>query len=239
MEFTPSIYGQTGEGVVGVGVDVAGVTRMIDRLLESEIMRQESSYEQVSQELSLLSTVETTFGEFSEGSGLNATIDEFFDAFRGLAAHPLERVWRNEVISSAQVLTSEFRRLGASLKSLGDQVVLEAQNTGDSINALITQIAELNGKIQTIEISQGQANNMRDHRDQLIAELARLASVETQQRDYGIVDVSIGGLPVVTGSVSVPIHVGLQDDGTLGVSAVDGQGYSLRRREDGSELCCR
>lgn len=227
VEFTPSIYGQTGEGVVGVGVDVAGITRMIDRLLESEIMRQESSYEQISQELSLLTAVETTFGEFSEGSGLNATIDAFFDAFRGLAAHPLERVWRNEVINSAEVMSNEFRRLGASFKGLEDQVVLEAQNTGDSINALITQIAELNGKIQTIEISQGQANNLRDARDQLIVDLARLASIETQHRDYGIVDVSLGGLPIVTGSVSVPIHVGLQADGTLGVSAVDGQGYSL------------
>jgi hypothetical protein len=48
-----------------------------------EITRQGSSYEQVSQELSILTAVETTFGEFAEGSGLNATIDAFFDALRG------------------------------------------------------------------------------------------------------------------------------------------------------------
>jgi len=227
VELTPSTYGQMGGGSVGAGVDVSGVTRLVDKLLESEIMRQGSSYEQVSQELSILTAVETTFGEFSEGSGLNALIDGFFDAIRGLAAHPLERVWRNDVISSAEVMSNEFRRLGASLSSLEDQVVLEAQSAGDSINSLITQIAEMNGKIQTIEIGQGQASNLRDHRDHLITELAKLASVETQEREYGIVDVSIGGLPVVTGVVTIAVRVGLQDDQALGISTADAQGTSL------------
>lgn len=227
VELTPTTYGQMGGNAVGAGVDVSGVIRLVDQLLESEIMRQGSSYEQVSQELSILTAAETTFGEFSEGSGLNALIDGFFDAIRGLAAHPLERVWRNDVISSAEALSNEFRRLGASLSNLEDQIVLEAQSTGDSINSLITQIAEMNGKIQTIEISQGQANNLRDHRDHLITELAKLASVETQEREYGIVDVSIGGLPVVTGAVTIAVCVGLQNDQTLGISTADSQGASL------------
>jgi flagellar hook-associated protein FlgK len=227
VELTPTTYGKMAQNAVGAGVDIAGVTRLIDKLLESEIMQQGSTYEQISQELSILTAVETTFGEFAEGSGLNATIDAFFDSLRGLAAHPLERVWRNDVISSAEVMCSEFRRMGASLSNLEDQVVLEAKNTGESINSLTQQISELNGKIQVIEISQGQANNLRDHRDQLIVKLAKLASVETTQREYGIVDVSIGGLPVVTGAITVQIQVGLRDDGSLGVSAGNSSGYSL------------
>jgi flagellar hook-associated protein 1 FlgK len=214
VELTPTTYGRMASNAVGTGVDISGVTRLVDKLLEAEIMQQGSSYWQISQELSILTAVETSFGEFSEGSGLNATIDTFFDSLRSLAAHPLERVWRNEVVSSAEVMCNEFRRLGTSVSNLEDQVVLEARNTGDSINSLTRQIGELNGKIQTIEISQGQANNLRDHRDQLITELAKLTSVETQEREYGIVDVSIGGLPVVTGAITIDVHVGLQDDGS-------------------------
>jgi len=227
VELTPTTYGRMASNAVGTGVDISGVTRLVDKLLEAEIMQQGSSYWQISQELSILTAVETSFGEFSEGSGLNATIDTFFDSLRSLAAHPLERVWRNEVVSSAEVMCNEFRRLGTSVSNLEDQVVLEARNTGDSINSLTRQIGELNGKIQTIEISQGQANNLRDHRDQLITELARLTSVETQEREYGIVDVSIGGLPVVTGAITIDVHVGLQDDGSLGVSASSDSGYNL------------
>lgn len=227
VELTPTTYGRMAQNAVGAGVDIAGVTRLIDKLLEAEIMQQGSSYEQISQELSILTAVETTFGEFAEGSGLNATIDAFFDSLRGLAAHPLERVWRNDVVSCAEVMCSEFRRMGASLSNLEDQVVLEAKNTGESINSLIKQIAELNGKIQVIEISQGQANNLRDHRDRLIVELAKLASVETTDREHGIVDVSMGGLPIVTGAITVEIQVGLRDDGSLGVSAGNSSDYGI------------
>jgi flagellar hook-associated protein 1 FlgK len=117
--------------------------------------------------------------------------------------------------------------MGTSLRSLEDQVVLEAQNTGDSINSLVARIAELNGKIQIIEISQGQANNLRDQRDHLISELAQLASVETQEREYGIVDVSIGSVPVVTGAAIVEVQVGRRDDQALYISAAGSQGYSL------------
>jgi flagellar hook-associated protein 1 len=224
IELSPSMYGQTGGGV-----NVAGITRMVDTLLESEIARQQSSHGQVSQELSLLSTLETTFGEFSGDGGLNATIDKFFDSLRALAADPLENVPRNDTISAAEALTSEFRRLGSSLKDMGDQVVLEAQNATDSINLLTAQIAELNGKIQSVEINQGQggANNMRDQRDRLIGELAQLVGVETQQRDHGIVDVSVAGIPVVTGSVVLDLAVGLHSDQTLTVSVGGAQGSRL------------
>jgi flagellar hook-associated protein 1 FlgK len=228
VEFSPSTTGEV-EGVTqGAGVDVVGVTRMVDTLLEREIMQQESAYGQVSQELSLLNSVETSFGEFAETGGLNATMDAFFDALQGLSAHPLEQVWRNETISSAESLAAEFRRLGDMLAGLQDQVVLEAQNATESINGLTSQIAELNGQIQRIEIGGKQANNLRDRRDYLIIELSRLVGVEVQEREYGAVDVSIGGLPVVAGAISVNLEAGLSDDRSLEVCAAGSEGYGLR-----------
>lgn len=227
IELRPSKATQTGAAAVGAGVDIVGVTRMIDSLLEREIVSQTSSNAQISQELSTLSSVETTFGEFGASGGLNETLDTFFDALRGLAANPLEQTWRNEVISSAQILTTEFRRLGDSLTSLEDQVVLEAQNVADSINALTAQIAELNSKIQGVEINGGQANNLRDSRDQLIAELAALTGIETQTREYGGVDVSIDGLPVVTGAITLEVSVTMQNNGSLALQAAGTEGYGL------------
>lgn len=202
---------------VGAGVSVAGVTRLIDNLLEAEIRRQKSAHEQASQELSILTSVETSFGEFTDTDGLNATLDAFFKALQDLAAHPQERVWQNEAISTAQTLASEFRRLGVLMVDLEGQLGLEAQNAADSINSLVTQIAELNNKIQSIEISGQHANNLRDQRDRLIVDLAKLADTETVQREYGVVDVSIGHLPVVAGSMTMSLQAGLQSDESLAV----------------------
>ncbi|MBN1505477.1 MAG: flagellar hook-associated protein FlgK [Sedimentisphaerales bacterium] len=227
VELMPSASGEVGQVEIGAGVDVAGVTRMVDELLESEIMRQQSVYGQVSQELSVLSSIETSLGEFSDTGGLNAAIDAFFDALRGLAAHPQERVWQNETINAAQVLVNEFRRLGSLTTGLEGQIVLNAQNTTDSINALVSQIAELNRKIQSIEISREDANNLRDYRDRLIMDLSKLADTETQQREYGVVDVSIGRLPVVTGAVTMALEADLQSDQSLTITVSGSEGVKV------------
>jgi len=228
VDFVPAASARSAGVTVGGGVDVAGLTRMIDDLLESEIVRQQSVYGEVSQELSMLSSVETSLGEFADNGGLNETIDAFFEALEGLAAHPQENIYRNETISTAEVLSSEFRRLGNFLKELDNQIVREAQNTGASMNQMVRQIAELNGQIQNVEINGGQANNLRDRRDQLVKGLAGLASVEVLERDYGVVDVSIAGLPVVTGTIPVEMAVGREDDGTLAVYPVGSNGAGLR-----------
>ena len=217
VELAPLDSVPIGNVEVGAGVSVAGVTRLIDGLLESEIRRQQSANEQTSQELSILGSVETSFGEYTDTDGLNATLDAFFKSLQDLAAHPQERVWQSQVISEAQTLASEFRRLGDLMVDLDGQVLLEAQNTAASINSLVTQIAELNNKIQGIEISGQHANNLRDQRDQLIMNLAKLADVETVQREYGVVDVSIGRLPVVTGSMTMSLEAGLTSEELLSV----------------------
>jgi flagellar hook-associated protein 1 FlgK len=226
VELTPSSNNQSA-GTSAGGVDVVGITRIIDSLLEREIISQKSLYSCVSQQSSVLSSIETSLGEFSDEGGLNAAIDNFFDALRGLAANPSDNTCRNEVVSSAEAMTAEFRRLGQFLSGLDGQIILEAQQTVESINLLTQQIAELNGKIQETEINGDQANNLRDRRDHLISQLSELTSLETQEGDYGVVNVSISGLPVVAGSIAMDITVALQSDGSLGVAAAGSDVSSL------------
>jgi flagellar hook-associated protein 1 FlgK len=231
VELSPSSSSQSTGTTGGGGVDVVGISRMIDTLLEREIVSQKSSYEGISQELSTLSSLETSLGEFSEDGGLNSMIDGFFDALRGLAANPLDRACRNQVVSSGETVAAEFRRLGAFLSDLNDQITLQAQQTVESINALTSQIAELNGKIQEIEISGGHANNLLDRRDSLVSELAKLANIEVQAGDNGVTNISISGLPVVTGSIAMDIAVSLQSDQSLGVAAAGSEGSGLNVEE--------
>jgi flagellar hook-associated protein 1 len=225
-ELSPSANNQSSNSGGG-GVDVVGVTRMIDTLLEREIVGQQSSYNSVSQQLSTMSTIESTLGEFSDTGGLNSLIDGFFSSLQSLSANPLDRTAKNEVISAGQALSAEFRRLGKALTDMNGQVVLEAQQTAESINSLTKQISELNGQIQSIQISGGQPNNLLDRRDQLIVELAKLSNIETRNGDNGVVDVSISGLPVVSGAISVDVTVADRSDGSLGVAAAGTEGGGL------------
>jgi flagellar hook-associated protein 1 FlgK len=235
INLTPGYSSQIGSLILGGGVDVTGVTRMIDNLLEQEILRQESLLGKVSQELATLRTVETAFGEFStDGGGLNGAIDGFFNALQDLSAHPGETIWQSQALSAAEAMTSRFRTLGEFLTSLETQIRLEADNAVERINTLTSQIAELNDNIERMEIRGGEASSLRDQRDQYITELSELVGVETQRREYGVVDVVAGGIAVVISASATELEVGLEGDGSLGIGIAGA--YNISSDVEGGRL---
>jgi len=225
IEMAPAYSSQTGGVLLGGGVDIKGVTRMIDDLLEQEILRQRSVLEYVSQKAVTLATIETTFGELSSGTCLNAAMDEFFNALNELSAHPGEIIWQSQVVLTAEAMANQFRMLGDFLTNLEDQIRLTAESSIEQVNALISQIAELNGQIAKMEIVGTDANNLRDQRDQYLTELSEFINIQTQSREYGVVDVVAGGIHVVTSSSAVELEVGFNENCTMGISAVDASNY--------------
>ena len=225
LNLSPSYTSQVGSVYMGGGVDIAGITRMIDGFLQKEIFRQQSSLEQVSQELSMLRTVENSFGELSDTSGFSTALDNFFNALQDLSAHPTETIWQNQAITSAQTLAAKFKTLGQFLTSLESQISLEAENVINQVNVLIGKIAELNYNIERQEISGGQAYNLRDQRDQCISELSKLISVETESREYGVVDISTSGIPVVINTSTFELEVGLIENLKLGITVAGESNY--------------
>jgi flagellar hook-associated protein 1 FlgK len=227
LNLTPTYTSQVGDIFMGGGVDVAGITRMIDGFLQKEIFRQQSSLEQVSQELTMMRTVESSFGELSDESGLSTALDDFFNALQDLSAHPTETIWQNQAVTSAQTLAAKFRTLGQFMTTLEGQISLEAENVIDEVNVLIGKIAELNNEIKRQEISGAQAYNLRDQRDQYISELSKLISVETEPREYGVVDISTGGIPVVIGTSAFELEVGRDENIELGVTVAGESNYNV------------
>ena len=226
IELSPEASVRQGSLLFGRGVNVESVTRIIDNLLDKEILRQRSSLEQVGRELVTLRTVETALGELStEDGGLNAAIDRFFNSLQDLSAHPADVVWENQAVSDAEAMAGQFRTLGEFLATLETQIRLETENAVESVNALTSQIAELNDKIQQVEVGGGHANNLRDQRDKFISDLADLISVETQARAYGVVDVVVAGVPVVMGAATMELEAGLNESAELGISIAGAANY--------------
>ena len=229
VDFSPAYSSQQGSTLFGGGVEIEGVTRMIDNLLEQEILRQQSTLVQISQEFGTLRTIENTLGELStEDGGLNATINRFFNSLQDLIAHPTETIWQNQVVSDAKAMAGNFRAIGQFLTTLETQIGLEVDNAIDSINSLVSQIAQLNDKIETIEMVGGQANNMKDQRDRYISDLSKLVGIQTIGRKYGVVDVNIGGIPLVISTSAYELESGLDGNGDLGISVTDTFNYDTK-----------
>jgi len=234
VSLTPAYLRLNNGVLMGGGVVVQGITRAIDIFLETEILRQQSSLSQVSQESTTLSSIEAAFGELMGNTGLNAAIDQFFNSLNDLSAHPDQDIYQNDVLSSADAMAGQLRTLGDFLSNLETQIKLQAENVVEQVNTLAGQIANLNDNIQRIEMSGGQTGNLLDQRDQLIKQVSELAGVQTQQRDYGVVDVDIGGVPIVMGSNTMQLEVGLNENGLLGITPAGA--FTYQTTIDGGQL---
>jgi len=215
---------------IGQGVEFEGITRLIDRFLDGQIVNQESTMAQIWRELDALRTMESTFGELST-DGLSTALDNFFGALYELAAKPKDKNYQYPVISTAQSLVNQLRGLGTTVSELETQVYEEAQSTIESINSLAVQIAELNGNIRTMAVSGNDMNNMCDQRDQLITELARLTGITTVDIEYGVVNISVGNASLVAGSNSFELELGLVVNGSnydFGISPAGAGVYSTQ-----------
>ena len=226
VSFSPAYSSQYGNITIGGGVNIAGVRRLVDNLLEQELLRQQSSLEELDRKLSTMSIVESMFGEITTDSGLNSAIDDFFNALDEVSAHPDDAIWQNNLVSSAQSMTAKFNSLGDYLTEIENQLRMETESAVEQANMLITQIAELNDKISSMTISGGDANNLSDRRDQYISELSELIGVQTRYGDNGVVDVVVSGVPVVINSTAMHLSVGLNSEGQLGISAEGAYNYN-------------
>lgn len=227
LELSPLFAMNPGESTFIGGVKIEGVSRTIDTFLEQEIRRQKSTLAAVSQETATLSTIEVAFAELStEEGGLNAAIDNFFNALNDLSMYPEENIWQNQLVSEAETMTNQFRTLGKSLDSLQNQITLEAGNHTETVNALLGRIAELNQNIENIQMVSGQTNSMSDQRDQYIAELADLIDMQTINRENGVVDIAAGGIALVNGSFAAALETGYDSNAQLAIAIVGSAGYT-------------
>lgn len=205
----------------GRGVSVEQVTRQVDTLLEQEILRQNSLLGQSDRESVTLSALEIALGDLtSQGTGLNAGIDAMFNALDDLSLHPWDNVYQTQMISEADALAGQFRSLGQTLENLEDALRLEAVNTVETVNSLAAQVAEMNIEISRVATAGRQANNLIDHRDQLVTEISKLIGVTVRARDYDSIDVAMNGIPLVSGSTSRDLSASMDANETLGISVV-------------------
>ena len=216
--------GVNGQTMTGGGVTFESTTRLVNTLLEQEILRQRSSSEQISRQLETLNTIEAAIGDLGAG-GLGVKIDDFFNSLNDLSVHVTDPIYQQQAVTTASSMADQFRTFGNFFNGLSVDLTNEASITVEQINTIAAKIAQLNGTIQDIEINGSQVGNLRDDRDRYISDLAELVSIQTIERGDGITDISFNGIALVTGRTCEKLAMKLQSGDKIGVSIVGDDNY--------------
>jgi flagellar hook-associated protein 1 FlgK len=220
---TPGYHNQVadlaeiGDGTqVGAGVQITNISRNTDQSLQDAVNNSSSASNSAQTQLSGLNQLQTYL---ATGSGtLHDSLVSLFSDLETLSANPGSATQSAVVISDADNVANQLNGTMANIDQMSGGLVQQAQSFTDNVNALTTQIAQLNQQIQTTTASGQNANSLLDTRDQAIANLSQIVGVQTVQQS-GEVSVFVGGTALVLGSQATSINTTVDNQGNLEVTA--------------------
>ncbi len=200
-----------GDFFIGTGVTVGSVERSHDVFLDGQIKDKSADVGLESSMANPLAELERVLN-IDDGS-LSDEFDQFFDAWRQLSTNPGGEVERQQVLQRGELIGDAF----ANIYNETQQVVKNINNTIvskiDGVNLAVDEIAQLNNRISSLELSGQDANSDRDRRDYLLKNLAESIGATSFETSTGTVSVQLGnGMPLVEGNEAT--HIAAVYNGT-------------------------
>lgn len=233
-ELVPSLPQRLAYGSLGTGVDIQNIVRVRETLLDANYRREAASAEGYSLRSDILSEIEGIFGEPSD-QALAGALDAFWSSWSDLSNNPgspsAQAVVRQRGIEVANTLN----RFATRLSDVEATTRARLSTSVDEVNRLGAQLADLNKQITIAEVGGKQAPDLRDARDRIGDQLAKLTGGRLMPQQNGTLSFVIGGSAIVDGSsaraieirTGPPMGVGIvgasdalgQVEGTLGAIA--------------------
>lgn len=207
-----------GSAIYGDGVRMTGGVSQRNPVLQQSLDQQTQAESASSARLTALNQVQSIFTSAASASsttsatggtvGISQDMASFFNAMSALEAGPSNTSLRQQVLSAAGNLVTDFN--SASQQLTAEQVSLNQQSgslTGE-INGLTANIAQLNAQIGSLGTS-GDAGSLQDARSTDIAKLGALIGVnQIQTENNGLTLTTTSGALLVSGSQNFALTSG-------------------------------
>jgi flagellar hook-associated protein 1 len=229
-----------GNGWVGQGANVRTTQRVYDDFVASQTRSTSSSLQHLDVYASNAERLNNMLGDST--TGLNATLQNFVNAFQSVANAPASIPARQVLLSEANTLQQRLQFFDSRLDDIDSEIGSRMTAEVAEVNSIAQGIARLNNEIAAgIARTGGQPpNDLLDERDRLLDQLSEKVSVTAVKQDGGIVNVFVGsGQPLVLGA-SVNQLTTIQDpfdSSRLGLAmATPGGSVDITRNISGGSL---
>lgn len=229
VETAPDL--QTTIGAEGTGVQSTAITQIWNSLLNSQIVSEASVSGSLTSQQTALQQAEAYLDEQLSGSssttsstasadGLTQDLSNYIGALQSLSTSPGSIPDRQAVIQAAQQLAGQFNSVSAGLATVTSDLNTSVQDDVNTSNQDLSQIATLNQQIVEAQAGGGTPNDLIDQREQVMEDLAGKVNYTATTQANGAVDISIGGVTMVSGTTT-PDSLGTYTDanGNLQIKA--------------------
>jgi len=184
--------------ILGRGVDTTQVTRASDQIIENRVFSETSDLHSYESMANYMIALEAMFNENSDTSVSNL-IGDFWNRWQDIANNPSGTAERIALYEHSKLLTDGLNTLDTDLEQMKTDLTKAIEAGVERINEITTEIGNLNNEIAGLEID-ASANDLRDQRNVLCAELAEYVDMKIFEQSNGSFSItSARGVVLVDG----------------------------------------
>jgi flagellar hook-associated protein 1 len=202
----------------GMGVTLTGAESQRSLVLDEAMQQQTQAENASSARLTALNQMQALFSgatsagtDTSASSGIGSDLTNLFDSLSSLESSPADDALREQVLSAAGTLASDFNGAASQLESQRTSLDEQGQSVVAQANTLLTNIAQLNLQIETTSPN-ADAGTLEDQREQDLTELSQLIGIRTvTTENNGLTVTTVGGALLVSEGQAFQITDGEND----------------------------
>ncbi|MCW8166696.1 flagellar hook-associated protein FlgK [Verminephrobacter aporrectodeae subsp. tuberculatae] len=197
----------TSLGYIGQGVAVQTILRHQSELLTRQSAAAASVQSADAARAQRLGQLQEIFSGGT--NGLGAAINDALNAFADVVSAPTDISARTLVLTRLDETAARMRSAALRLDDLQDDVRQQLQSSAAAVNALVTQMADVNRQIALAKGNGQPPNDLLDQREQIIRDINQYVQTTQLPADDGTVGLFVAGSqPLVLGSTAAKLSIG-------------------------------
>jgi flagellar hook-associated protein 1 FlgK len=181
----------TATGLNGTSVDVTGINRNLNTLLQSQLWTESSGGSYADTTANLYQQLQQVYGTPGSSTSFDTIFNNFTTALQSLSTSPSSYSAQAAAVSSAQAVAQNLNSMTASVQQMRTQAEQGIATDVQSANSALQQIASINLQLEAAP-SDSTSATLEDQRDQDITQLSQLMNVRVVQNSDNQVSIFTG-----------------------------------------------
>lgn len=171
---------------VGMGTTIALTRQVRNDFLDAQYRLQVGRQQFYEANSKATMEIEDMLGEL-HGIDFQTSITDLWGALNDITADPSDIVKKDQLVMVASQFAERAKVLQDQLNTYQTSLNMEVKNRVQAINDIVSEIKDLNKKIQKYEATGEPANDYRDKRNQLLDELSQHIRFEVNEQSDGTI----------------------------------------------------
>ena len=206
---------QTGDS--GASVIVTGVNRQLDQFIQSQLRTETSGGAYADQMASVLTQLQSVYGTPGAAGSLESAFSNFTTALQSLSTTSGTSSSQISAATAAQSLVQQLNATTQGIQTLRSNAEQDLNISVGQANTAMSQIAQLNTRLQGLNPTDPAAATLMDQRDKAIDQLSQLMDIRVSSNGNNQTSIyTTNGVELVGAQAS---KLGFNSQGTLNANS--------------------